>query len=143
MKAAIVLLALFLLAANAVAIEKPEPVLPFDTQQLAMAFAVTQPTPPAAGECFDLWATANVRCSGDIRLFDQCVASLDGGEWQPRSENCKAYGADWTCLNNECVDFGSVLPDKMETITAVVVGIAVVGAIYFMFIKKKKGGGKK
>lgn len=142
MRKAILTAFLLLFAATAVAIEQPPSELKFDVIG-RLPFSITQPPPPTVGECYDLWAISNVRCSGDLLFYDQCTATMEGGEWQGRSENCKAYGAEWTCYANECMQLDNIpLPDQPETIRIALAGLVIVGAALY-FLTRKRGGKRK
>ena len=98
------------------------------TPPLPMAIA-GGPTPPQTGECVDTFSISNVRCSGDIRLYDQCIPFVTGNEWQSRTENCKAYGAGWVCTEGDCLEFSNdPIFDNPQTFTIIFL-TAIVGII--------------
>ena len=118
-----------LLASQAIAIDRPLPL------------AITGgPTPPQTGECVDTFAISNTRCSGDIRLYDQCIPFITGNEWQSRTENCKAYGDGWVCMQGDCIEYSeNPIPLNFETFQIIIltaaVGVGIGIALYF--VKKK------
>lgn len=56
--------------------------------------------------CSNLYSTTGEYCSGHVRIYYQCFETLDGGQWQQRSENCEDYSG--RCVEEDgkakCVD---------------------------------------
>lgn len=129
-------------------VPKPEPQNPFsNVSSNLFAFSnqkpkleIVEPIPPNAGECYDYWAITNSHCSGDIRLYRQCEPTMTGGEWVSKTENCKDYGNNWSCLINDCVaiSFNPIL-DNLETIFWAIITIAIILLIVFFAYRKVKG----
>jgi hypothetical protein len=65
---------------------------------------VGPPTAPTTGSATcTVFDVQNVRCSSYIKLYDQCVITMTGTEWQQVTEDCTKMGADWTCQNGTCI----------------------------------------
>ena len=60
-------------------------------------------------ECSNLYTSTGHYCSGHLRIYYQCLPTMDGGEWQQRSENCGDYPGGGRCSQGsgkaECVDY--------------------------------------
>ena len=137
---ALAIAALLLLSAGVLAStpSKPEPVLPFENvQRRILAFDIAPPVPPGTDECHDEFSISNVQCSGDIRTYQQCIPTMSGNVWQYRTENCRNYGANWTCTNGDCRQVSIIpIPDDPETIGIAVLGFAIIGAAGYVLYRR-------
>lgn len=73
-------------------------------------FTIVSPPPePSTGNVMCTpYAVKNVRCSDFIKVYDQCIETMQGTEWQTRTENCQLHGEGWDCVNGECKYTGMV-----------------------------------
>ena len=82
-------------------------------------------------QCSNRYATTGDYCSGNIRIYYQCLQTADGMEWQQRSENCEDYPGKARCSEADgtakCVDFAG---SNDNTRLMVILGIVfIIGGI--------------
>ena len=72
-------------------------------------FAIVEPPPePTTGNAMcSPYAMRNVRCSQFIKIYDQCIQTMQGTEWQTKTEDCTKMGTGWGCSNGECTFTGA------------------------------------
>ena len=103
---AFMLVALVSLSTTAFSISQPiAPVDPLSATSGDL-LTITKPPAPTSGECTEYWAESNSRCSGDLRIYNQCVRKVVGGEWEQRTEDCTAY-PDGYCMDGKCYTSGN------------------------------------
>ena len=105
-----------MLAASAIAIDQPENQAdPFESPHTLSVYGdsglpdldiTPSPLSIMGSECSNLYKTTSEYCSGHVRIYYQCLETMDGGEWQQRSENCEDYSG--RCIEEDgqakCVD---------------------------------------
>jgi len=84
--------------------------------------------------CYKEYGTTEGYCSGDIRIYYQCLQRMEGLQWIRQSENCADYDGRCviregkaTCLTGESGGFSG-------TTIIIIVGIIIVA--FFIFKKK-------
>lgn len=95
---------MFLLAItmfNTMVLAIPQPTPPSDPINANGLLTITKPPGPVVEGCTDYWAESNSRCSGDLRIYDQCIRKLTTGVWEQRTEDCSAY-PDGYCMSGVC-----------------------------------------
>ena len=139
------------MSASAFAISQPDaPKDPFQSLTLTVANDGSLPNLDisamnsfAGTECSNLYASSNEYCSGHVRIYYQCLPTVDGGEWQQRSENCEDYSG--RCIEEDgsarCVDgygqtgFGKKLLVWGVVLILVGIGLAIwVNPIFFALV---------
>ncbi len=80
-----------------------QPLKPTDPFAGPNVFSITAPVAPSTGECNQYYAESGSYCSGGFRIYKQCIQTLNGGQWQQRTENCELYGSGGTCQNGACI----------------------------------------
>ena len=99
---------------------------------------VSPPTAPTTGAsmCTE-YAIQNIRCSGHIKVYDQCTPTMSGNYWFQRTENCELHGEGWGCISGECSYTGGLNNfDVMAFLTQYWWLILIIGG--FILWKKKK-----
>lgn len=145
----------------AYAIDKPshpdDPFEPDGLSTLSVADSGDNTLPPLSiapspnslmgSSCSNLYKTTGEYCSSHIRIYYQCLETMDGGEWQQRSENCGDYPGGGRCIEEDgqakCVDFAGTSPygTKMLVIGLVLIAVGV-GTFFIPFRKKNRGKGR-
>ncbi len=54
----------------------------------------------AGSACSALYSTTNEYCSGHIRIYYQCLDTIEGPEYQQRTENCAEYPGGGICVQD-------------------------------------------
>ena len=136
--------------ASAMATEQPNsppvaPLDPFGQDVLLSAFGDTSlpaldlsayPLSVMGTQCSNVYATTGDYCSGNIRIYYQCLQTMDGSEWQQRSENCEDYPGKGRCSEADgqarCVDFAG---STSSTRAMIIIGIVlIIGGILLGFL---------
>lgn len=91
-------------------------------------FSIVEPPPmPTTGnQLCQPYAIRNVRCSGDIKIYEQCIETMSGSKWETRTENCKLHGGDWYCINNECVQSSTSPPQQQLQNSSLIIVILLI-----------------
>jgi len=119
------------------AIDKPlAPSDPFDSNVLLSVYGKSSlpaldisasPLSIAGSECSNIYASTGDYCSGNIRIYYQCLQTMSGMEWQQRSENCEDYLGKGRCTESDgkarCVDFAG---SRTESKAVIIVSIALI-----------------
>lgn len=141
----ILMIVLILASVSVLAITQPEnPEDPFSSPQLLSVYGdsalppldiTTSPLSIMGSECSNLYVTTGEYCSGHVRIYYQCLQTMEGAEWQQRNENCEDYSG--RCIEEDgkakCVDgYGQTGFGKKLLIWGI--GLLIVGAVAGYFI---------
>ncbi|MFC1591653.1 hypothetical protein ACFL43_03915 [Thermodesulfobacteriota bacterium] len=85
--------------------------------------------------CSNLYSTTGEYCSGHVRIYYQCLQTVEGSEWQQRNENCEDYSG--RCIEEDgqakCVDgYGQTSYGKKILWTGIL--LIVVGAAFCILV---------
>ena len=132
---------------SSIAVALTQPIKPIDPlEKEGFDFlSIIKPPAPGTSTCTDINAETNSYCSGNIRIYQQCIRTVDGGEWQQKSEDCSAY-PNGVCENGVCtfslddIDNGNE-SNVIDSIDSKLLFVALIGAfvalvIIFKVIKK-------
>lgn len=119
-----------------------QPVAPADPLSTVSGnlFTIVKPPAPYSGECTEYWAESNSRCSGDLRIYNQCIRKVVGGEWEQRTEDCSDY-PDGYCMDGKCYTSGeeaTPIGAQMDYFIKILAGaIIIIGGIGLILKKLK------
>lgn len=134
---------------SAYAMDKPaNPSDPFNSYSTSLSFMSTEQILPSlsiapsentlmGSACSNLYATTGDYCSGHMRIYYQCLETLDGGEWQQRTENCEDYIGGGRCAvqsgQAKCVDYAGT-SSHGKALLFWGIGFLIVGVIGGIFV---------
>jgi len=91
----------------------------------------------SGSSCSNQYATTNEYCSGEVRIYYQCLPTADGLEWQQRSENCGDYVGGGRCVEEgnkaKCVDMGGDT-SYGKTVLALSMVLIIIGSILGYYV---------
>ena len=133
MKKLIILLMVLILCASVFALNQPAKP---DTE-IEGDISATGSTSIQGTSCTNLYETTGDYCSGHLRIYYQCLPTLDGGQWEQRTEDCESYGGRCSELFTEakCVDYPTSSP-RSKIIIAVSILFLIISALLIVFSKK-------
>ena len=126
---------IILLATSVFALTKPN-------IKLIIPQEIYNPSSIIGDSCTNEWSTTGDYCSGLIRIYYQCVPSLNGLIWEQRSENCGSYGGRCMIKDGvaQCVDLPGETPysHKVMLIGFGLAGVFLIFGIFSLVLIKKK-----
>ena len=124
-KISVFVLFVFMMNFLVFAIEEP---LAIVDNELLISGHIT-PETDNKGECIP-WIIKDEYCSGNIRHYNQCIKTVNGGIWQFKSENCNNYGDNVNCYLGKCI--------KQENSIMVFALFLIVVLIGYIFLRRRR-----
>lgn len=101
------------------------------------ALDITASNSFAGTACTEKYASTGSYCSGHVRVYYQCLPTMDGNEWQQRSENCGDYPGGGICAMEDgqatCKDYAGQT-EYGRKMLFMGIGLVVVGALAGFFV---------
>jgi len=124
----------------------PHPTDIFKDDSSGFLSIIDQPPSPTLGDCTTFWVESGSYCSGNIRIYQQCIPKFAGAIWEQRTEDCGVYSTTSTCSNGVCSNLpNNNFPPPADgndnisiiNLQTIVIGLIVVIIGVVLYFRKK------